>query len=164
MKFLKECIPYIVIILIVVLIRTFIVTPVFVNGTSMVPTLQHNEVLLLKKYDHSYLRFDIVVLKYNGEKLVKRVVGLPGEHIKYENNVLYVDGKVVEESFLDDHTSDFDIVSLGVTKIPDDYYFVMGDNRNNSTDSRSIGLVSKKQIVGTTNFALFPFNKFGSIH
>ncbi len=163
MKYVKACIPYVIIVAVVLLIRTFIVTPVRVNGTSMDPTLQNNEVLLLKKYDHNYSRFDIVVLNYNGEKLVKRIVGLPGEHVKYENNILYIDGEVVEEPFLDDYTSDFDLTSLGVTTIPDHYYFVMGDNRNNSTDSRIIGLVSKDNIIGSTDFALFPFSRFGSI-
>ena len=163
MKLLKECIPYVVIIAIVLLIRAFVITPVRVNGTSMDPTLKHNEVLLLKKYDHNYSRFKIVVLDYHGEKLVKRIVGLPGEHIKYEGNELYVNGEVVEEDFIDTTTKDFDLTMLGMKTIPEGYYFVMGDNRGNSTDSRVIGLVSEEDIIGVTNFALFPLNKFGTI-
>ena len=88
MKFIKELVPYIVIIVVVVLIRTFIVTPVQVDGESMYPTLLDNQILILKKYDHSYDRFDIVVFKYNNSKLVKRVIGLPGETVSYKNNIL----------------------------------------------------------------------------
>lgn len=161
MKFLKECVPYLVIILVVVLIRTFLVTPVRVQGTSMTPTLQNKDILVLKKYDHSYKRFDVVVLNYNGTRLVKRIVGLPGETISYQDGTLYVDNKDVKEEFINQKTEDFSLNSLGIEKIPDGYYFVMGDNRNNSTDSRYIGLISKKDIIGTTSFTLFPFNHFG---
>lgn len=171
---IKEFFPYVAIILIVLLIRTYIVTPVHVNGTSMVPTLEHNEILLLKKYDHHYERFEIVVFNYERlnfltgklreERLVKRIIGFPGEHIRYQDNQLYVNGNVVEETFIDTTTNDFDLTELGYESIPEGYYFVMGDNRNNSTDSRVIGLIPEEDIIGTTSFALYPFQKFGKIN
>lgn len=167
MKFIKELIPYVIIIITVVLIRTFIVTPVQVDGLSMYPTLKDNEILLLKKYDKDYERFDIVVLKYKNDKLIKRIIGLPGESIKYVDDKLYVNDKLVEENFSKNtETDDFDISYLlneEETKIPDNMYFVVGDNRDNSTDSRIIGLIKKEDIKGTVDFALFPFNKFGKI-
>lgn len=167
MKFIKELIPYVIIIITVVLIRTFIVTPVQVDGLSMYPTLKDNEILLLKKYDKDYKRFDIVVLKYKNDKLIKRIIGLPGESIKYVDDKLYVNDKLVEENFSKNtETDDFDISYLlneEETKIPDNMYFVVGDNRDNSTDSRIIGLINKEDIEGTVDFALFPFNKFGKI-
>lgn len=167
MKFIKELIPYVIIIITVVLIRTFIVTPVQVDGLSMYPTLKDNEILLLKKYDKDYKRFDIVVLKYKNDKLIKRIIGLPGESIKYVDDKLYVNDKLVEENFSKNtETDDFDISYLlneEETKIPDNMYFVVGDNRDNSTDSRIIGLIKKEDIEGTVDFALFPFNKFGKI-
>lgn len=167
MKFIKELIPYVIIIVTVVLIRTFIVTPVQVDGISMYPTLKDNEILLLKKYDKDYKRFDIVVLKYKNDKLIKRIIGLPGESIKYVDDKLYVNDKLVEENFSKNtETDDFDISYLlneEETKIPDNMYFVVGDNRDNSTDSRIIGLINKEDIEGTVDFALFPFNKFGKI-
>lgn len=165
MKFFKELIPYIIIIITVVLIRTFIITPVRVDGLSMYPTLKNGEILLLKKYDKSFERFDIVVVKYDTTRIVKRIIGLPGDTIEYKNSILYVNGVEVEEPYLDStRTSDFDLSKIHLTKIPDDYYFVMGDNRNNSTDSRVIGAVPKKDILGTTNFSIFPFNTFGKIN
>lgn len=159
MKFLKEIIPYIVIIVVVVLIRSFIVTPVQVDGESMYPTLDDKEILILKKYDNSYERFDIVVFDYNNSKLVKRIIGLPGETVAYKDNELYINGEKFEDVDLKVITSDFELSAV----IPDDYYFVLGDNRNNSIDSRRIGLISKNDILGTTNFSIFPFNKFGFV-
>lgn len=129
----------------------------------MNPTLSDGEIMLLNKFDHNYQRFDIVIVKYNNDKLIKRIIGLPGEHIKFIDNKLYIDNKVVKDVDLKDKTNDFDINELNYSVIPKNCYFVMGDNRNNSTDSRIIGPVSKENIIGKTNIALFPFNKFGHI-
>lgn len=162
-KFIKELIPYVVIVIVVVLIRTFIVTPVQVDGESMYPTLLDNQLLLLKKYDHSYERFDIVVFKYNDSKLVKRVIGLPGETISYKDNTLYINNKKIDNISLDSYTYDFDLSELGFDTIPEGYYFVLGDNRTNSLDSRAIGLIPEDSILGVTNFSIFPFKRFGII-
>ncbi len=163
MKIFKELVPYIIIVLVVVLIRSFIITPVRVNGDSMNENLQDGEILLLEKYDKDFERFDIVVLNYNNEKLVKRVIGLPGETIEYRDNILYIDGKKIEEKFIAEDTQDFKLEYLGYAEIPKGYYFVVGDNRDNSLDSRIIGLVSKEDIDGKAIFRIFPFKKFGSI-
>lgn len=161
----KELLPYAVIILVVVLIRSFIITPIQVDGSSMYPTLEDGEILILKKYDKSYERFDVVVFDYNGNRLIKRVVGLPGETIEYKNNKLYVNGKKVTEKFSrSSDTMDFKLEDIECTKIPKGKYFVMGDNRNNSTDSRIIGLVDEKDIKGSTNLSIFPFDKIGTIN
>ena len=76
---IKEYLPYVIIIIVIVLIRSFIVTLVRVDGNSMVDTLHNGEILVLNKLDKDYKRFDIVVIKYNNERLVKRVIGLPGK-------------------------------------------------------------------------------------
>lgn len=162
-KLIKEYLPYVIIIIIIILIRSFIVTLVRVDGNSMVDTLHNGEILVLNKLDRNYKRFDIVVIKYNNERLVKRIIGLPGEQIRYRNNNLYVNGKKIEEKFIKENTENFNLTELGYNKIPKDCYFVVGDNRNNSLDSRYIGLIKKEQIKGTTNIRLFPFNKIGKI-
>lgn len=162
-KILKEIYPYIIIIVCVVLFRTFIATPVRVDGSSMDHTLHNNDILILNKLDKNFDRFDIVVINKNGSKLVKRIIGLPGENIEYKNNTLYINGKKMEDAS-QRRTLDFSLEKLyDIEKIPNNYYFVMGDNRGNSLDSRDyrVGLINKKDIIGTTKFRLFPFNKIG---
>ena len=152
----REVISYILIILVIILIRTFIVTPVRVNGESMDDTLKSKDVMILKKYDKSINRFDIVVVDIGKEKVIKRVIGMPGEDIEYKNNKLYIDGKKLDNKYGKGQTNDFvDYCQKG-------YYFVMGDNREVSLDSRSFSCVSKKQILGTTNFTIFPFSRIGT--
>ena len=93
--------------------------------------------------------------------MIKRVVGLPGETIEYKDNFLYVNGEKYKEKFLGDEviTEDFSLKELGYDKIPKGYYLVLGDNRENSKDSRSFGLVKEKDIVGLAWIRLYPFNK-----
>lgn len=160
----KEIIIYVGIFLLIIIIRTFIITPIRVNGDSMNPTLKDGEIMILNKIGYSINgveRFDIVVVDYNGDKLIKRVIGLPGETLKYENNVLYINGQEVEEPYLNESTEDFNITSLGYSKIPRDCYFVLGDNRDDSKDSRIIGCVSEKQIKGKTSLVILPFSDAG---
>ena len=119
-KIIKELYPYFIIIIVVVLFRTFIATPVRVDGSSMVDTLHNNEILILNKLNKSYDRFNIVVIKYGKSKLVKRIIGLPGESIRYENNVLYINNKAIEDVAIA-RTSDFELKELyNIDTIPED--------------------------------------------
>lgn len=163
MKVVRELIPYVVIVLIVVLVRSFIITPVRVNGSSMESTLQDGNILLLEKYDKNYKRFDIVVAEYAGEKLIKRVIGLPGDTVEYRSNILYINGERISEPFINEDTEDFSLRQLGYDKIPEGHYFIVGDNRDDSLDSRYLGLFKKESIEGKVIFRIFPFNKFGKI-
>lgn len=166
-KYIKEIYPYIIIIIVVVLFRTFIATPVRVDGSSMDSTLKDGDILILNKLDTNYKRFDVVVIDVDIDgkkvKLVKRIIGLPGESIEYKKNELYINKKIVKD-VATERTSDFTLNELYNTEtIPQDHYFVMGDNRNSSRDSRdyTVGLIKKEEIVGTTKVRLFPFNKIG---
>ena len=162
MEWIKRCIPYVVIILVVILTRTFIVTPVRVDGTSMYPTLKDKDIILLKKYDQNYQYRDIVILNYMKTKLVKRIIGVPGDSIEVVDGKLYINMKKVDDPY-SSITADFSLLELGYSKIPEGYYFVMGDNRSASSDSRMIGLIKKSDILGTASFRIFPFNAFGSV-
>ncbi|MEG2351460.1 MAG: signal peptidase I [Bacilli bacterium] len=162
----KAISPYIIVVLIVILIRTFIITPAIVDGSSMEPTLNDNNIVILNKVNYKVNdinRFDVVILNYKDQKLIKRVIGLPGEHIEYKSNNLYVDGFLTLEAFNNDDTANFKLESLGFLTIPGDKYFVVGDNRNNSKDSRFIGLIDKQDILGKATFRLFPITKVGRI-
>ncbi len=167
MKWMREFLSYISIIVFVVVIRSYVITPVRVNGLSMYPNLTDGQLLLLEKIDRRYKRFDIVVIDYEEEgkkeKIIKRIIGLPGEHISYKNNTLYVNNQKIEESFIDTKTSDIDISSLGSYTVPENTYFVLGDNRPVSKDSRYIGFIDKQDIDGKAIFSLFPLNEFGTI-
>lgn len=158
----KEAVTYLLIILFIILMRTYVVTPVRVSGSSMANTLKNGEILLLNKFEYRFSdikRFDIVVVKAHGERIIKRVIGLPGETLKYENGILYINDKMIEENYLDEVTKDF----IYEGKIPDECYFVMGDNRDDSLDSRYFGCFPKKDILGHASFVLFPFAKFGKL-
>ena len=165
-KFIKGAIPYVLIIIVVVLIRSFIITPAVVSGDSMLPNLKNNNIVMLNKIDYKVNgleRFDIIVLDYHGEKLIKRVIGLPGEHIKYKDNILYINNEPVNEPFKHAKTKDITLEAVGYITIPGDQYFVVGDNREVSVDSRMIGLIDKKDILGKVSLRIFPINKFGKI-
>lgn len=165
MNKIKEIVPYLVIIIVVVLIRTFVITPIRVDGMSMYSTLNNGDILLLEKYNKNFKRFDIVVLKNGEDRLIKRIIGLPGDKIEYKNNKLYINEKYEEENFLTNNqkTFNFNLTDIGYEKIPEDYYFVLGDNRTNSTDSRILGLIKKDRIQGKAVFTVMPISKFGRI-
>lgn len=167
-KIIKELLPYIIIIVVVVIIRSFIITPVMVSGNSMKPNLQDKEILLERKIgynDKSIKRFDIVVIKEGKEEIIKRVIGLPGEHVSYKKNKLYINDELVKENFKFYNTTDFNLEEIcSCSKIPEGKYLVLGDNRPVSKDSRVIGLIDKEDILGKTTVRIWPISKIGSIY
>lgn len=159
MKLLRSLVPYIIIIVVVVFVRTFIITPVKVNGNSMYPTLSGNEIMLLNKLG-DIDRFDIVVVQLEGEdsNLIKRIIGLPGETVEIRENHIYIDGQMLEDEYGYGATYNIDPVDL-----EEDEYFILGDNRIVSLDSRAFGKITRSEIKGTTNFIMYPFNKIGKV-
>ena len=159
-KILKEIVPYILIIIVVLAIKRFVVSPIKVNGASMFTTLKDGDMMILNEtsyYFKDIKRFDIVVVDTKEELIIKRVIGLPGETISYQDKQLYINGKKVEDKYAYGITDDFDPVTLK------DEYFVMGDNRQNSLDSRYLGPFKKKYIRGKTNFIILPFDRMGKV-
>lgn len=159
MKKLKELMPYIIIVVVVLLVRSFIVTPGLVNGSSMEPTLHNNELVLINKIglNKEIDRYDIVVVKYENSTIIKRVIGLPYETVEYINDTLYIDGEIVNTKVDFEYTKDFKLTA-GKNE-----YIVLGDNRNISKDSRIIGPVKERNIIGKVDLVLFPFSKFGKV-
>ena len=159
MKLLKSLIPYIIIIVVVVLIRTFLFSPALVNGSSMENTLYDSEIVIVNKIGllSGIDRFDIVIVKVGDELLIKRVIALPNEEIEYKDNVLYINDEEIETPIEFEYTNDF-VHTTGY-----DEYFVMGDNRDVSQDSRILGAFNKQNIEGKVDLVLYPFNKIGFV-
>ena len=159
-RIIKELCPYIIVVIVVLLIKAYVMYPIQVKGDSMYPTLKDGDLMILNKLSYKFgdiHRFDIVVVDNGNSNIIKRVIGLPGEIVKFEDNKLYINGDQIEETFLPEGkiTNDFEY------KVADNCYFVMGDNRQISRDSRSFGCFDISKIVGRTSFTFFPFNRFG---
>ena len=150
MKIIKEILPYVLIIIAVILIRTFIITPVRVDGASMDQTLEDGQILLLYKLANIDYG-DIVVLdeEKEGEIIIKRIIGMPGDTVSIRDNTIYVNGEEVEEDYAYGETSDYEEITLD-----DDEYFILGDNRPISKDSRYFGPVKEDEIIGKVIFRL----------
>ena len=162
----KNILSYVLVIGIALLIKFFVFSPIKVNGTSMEPNLKDGDIMILNEIGYlinGVKRFDIVVVDNDGEKIIKRIIGLPGEKVEYRDNKLYINGEEVAENFNHGETKNFTLSDINISEIPRDSYFVMGDNRGNSKDSRIIGPVHKSKISGKTNFIIFPFDRIYSV-
>ncbi|MGX7419500.1 signal peptidase I [Carnobacterium gallinarum] len=161
---------------VVFLLRTFVFSPVIVKGESMSPTLANSDRILLLKME-KVKRFSIVTFPAPDapkQNYVKRVIGLPGDTISYKNDVLMINGKAYEEPYLDEFkaelpnggllTNDFTLQEVtGDKVIPEGEYFVLGDNRQNSKDSRYIGYINEKDVQGVADYRIWPIKTFGKI-
>ena len=154
-------------------IRSFFVTNYFVSGQSMMPTLENRDKLLVSKISNTVGdidRMDVLVFHADkNEDYVKRVIGVPGDIITYENDKLYVNDKRIQEPYLqsyeafsnpdDRFTEDFTLEALtGKSKVPKGSYFVLGDNRRQSLDSRYFLFVQKEDIVGKVVARYWPLD------
>jgi signal peptidase I len=154
---------------IALLIVGFVVQPVRVEGQSMMPKLHDQDRIFVNKFIYPLRewigdrepikRGDIVVLLYPDDpskSYIKRVVGLPGEQVNVDNGKLYIDGRPIDEPYLDSEYLSSDSMN-GPVGVKAHHYFVLGDNRRNSSDSRYWGLVPEKYIYGKAIFRYYPF-------
>lgn len=160
-EFLKDTCKYIVVIVVAIVLVVYVVSLQQVVGPSMTPNYLEGNIFVLNKLQYRITnpkRFEVVVVKYdNSQNFIKRVIGLPGEVIEYRDNQLYVNGELVLEKFkIEGVTNDFSLQEIGYDVIPDDHYFVLGDNRSNSKDSREIGFIKKDAILGKVHFKIWP--------
>ncbi len=150
---------------------TFVAQRTEVSGSSMEPTLQDADSLIVDKLSYRFRdpeRFEIVIFPYQyGDKqyFIKRVIGLPGEEVQIDlDGNIYINGELLSEQYgaeiIIDPGRAIEPVVLGENE-----YFVMGDNRNHSMDSRdpAVGNINKKDLLGKALFRIFPFSSFGGI-
>lgn len=159
-------------IVVVFLCTRFLIRPVRVDGDSMYPTLHNNAIgfsNILTYRMQGLKRFDVAIIYVPEKKehLVKRVIGLPGETVEYRQDQLLINGKIVEEDFFDEDykrsqsTNGIFTQDFGPVTLAEDEYFMLGDNRPYSSDSRLYGAFKKEQIKAKDVVVLFPFQQIG---
>ncbi|MCR5791720.1 MAG: signal peptidase I [Lachnospiraceae bacterium] len=171
---IRELIIYALIIVVCIyVIPQYVIQRTIVDGESMENTLMSGDNLLVEKLSYRVSdpeRFDIIVFYPQGnhgsksEYYVKRVIGLPGETVQIIGEDIYIDGKILDENYGKDPIMDAGIAIDPIT-LADDEYFVMGDNRTISKDSRSsdVGPVAKSKIAGKVILRMWPFDEFGTL-
>lgn len=173
-KILKELyITFGIFFILLITVLKITITLPKIEGYSMIPTLEDGNRVVVNKFE-KIKRFKLVYFKdkMGNVGAVRRIIGLPGDRIKYVNDQLWINEQDVYERFLEKSlhkihdsemtfTEDFTLEQVtGEEVIPSEKYFVLGDNRSFSSDSREYGLIDKSQIIGTIDFRLFPLHKF----
>lgn len=171
-EIISTILTFVVVFAAVWLLRLYVIEPFEVDGRSMDTTLQDGERLVMLKLAEID-RFDVVVLPPPNapEKLyVKRVIGMPGDTIEFQDEQLILNGQVLDEPYLDEmeaaydgnFTTDFTLEQrTGESTVPEGQVFVLGDNRQNSTDGRNFGFVNIEDIRGEADFIYWPLSEFG---
>jgi signal peptidase I len=168
---MRELLEVIVLAVILYFGISFAVQAVHVEGLSMFATLDDNDYLIANKIDyrlHAPQRGDIIILRPptdNSKDFIKRIIGLPGERLLISDGFVYINGHKLDEPYLPEAwVALSNLYGPDGTVVPPNEYFVMGDNRNRSQDSRSFGFVSRDRIDGRAWFRIWPLNHFGGIY
>ncbi|MGB9857865.1 MAG: signal peptidase I [Dictyoglomaceae bacterium] len=148
------------------LIKSFILQISYIPTGSMIPTLNDGEAVLVVRIPYYFrepARGEIIVFKYPldpSKEYVKRLIGLPGDTVEIKHGDVYVNGKLLKEDYVKRKSDD----NYGPVKVPKDSYFVLGDNRPVSVDSRYWGFVPKKNLVGKAILLLWPPQRIQIVH
>lgn len=162
----------VVIMAVLVMIYLFVMSPQEISGASMEPNFHNGEYILTNKIVFKFkepVRGDVIVFRSPKDKevdYIKRIIGLPGDVVKLENNTFYVNDQKVEEPYEPEGMSIYGGSYLEEGQeisVPEDTYFVVGDNRPHSSDSREFGPIAKEDFIGQAFLRYFPFNRMGLI-
>lgn len=164
---LREMVEVIVTALVLAfLIKTFVVGNFWIPSESMVPTIEVNDKVIVTNFSYWFegpKRGDVIVFRYpldTKKDYIKRCIGLPGETIEFRDSKLYVNGQLVEEPYLPEGLVFED---YGPIEVPEGQYFMCGDNRNHSSDSRVWGFVEKRLIIGKAQVIYWPFDRWSTL-
>lgn len=153
----KIVIPILVLSLIFIFsFRAFVIERIVVSGESMMPNFQNDNVVFIKKFSNTYERNDVVVIRVNGKNVIKRIIGMPNETIQIKDDgYVYIDGNKLENDY--GYATNYKGCAEQKITIGEDEYFVMGDNRDNSSDSRDWNTIAESQIKGEVFLRIFPY-------
>ncbi len=169
---LREALEILFLAALIYVVVQYAVQTVHVLGFSMDPTLSDNDLLIMSKISyrlHAPERGDIIVIQPptpgDNRDLIKRIVAVPGDHLRIEGGQIIVNGHVLEEPYLFEPWTANNTVFAGQERIvPVDSYFVLGDNRNHSKDSRSFGFVKRRAILGKAEVRIWPLSEIGLLN
>lgn len=157
-------------ILAALLISSFIMSHTQVPTESMRPTIRPGDHLIVNRLPYYYRnpeRGEIVVFNYEGKNLIKRIIGIPGDTIDMQDGKVYVNGKMLDESiYLGEEHETFTFSKSPIAfpyDVPEGTYFVLGDNRRNSSDSRVIGCISRDSIIAKAGYRIYPIHEVGLV-
>lgn len=146
------------------ILRTFFFATSIVEGASMDPTLENGERVMFNKiiyYIDEPEHGDIVIIERPVKSYVKRIIGQPGDTIEIRNHTLFINGEEQNQSYLDNSATE-STRDFGPVEVPEEKYFVMGDNRSISKDSRNgLGFIEESEIIGRTELVIYPFTEWG---
>lgn len=169
---IREILGFLVYVAVVVGITFFIITFIgqrtYVSGSSMESTLSHGDNLIVDKITYRFAdpkRYDIIVFPFRYEEntyYIKRIIGLPGETIQIQDGSIYIDGEILRESYGREVMKSAGLAAEPI-ELGEDEYFVLGDNRNDSTDSRepNVGVIHRDEIIGRAWVRIWPLDKIG---
>jgi signal peptidase I len=157
-------------VLIAIVVILFLYQPVKVEGTSMMPSLQNDERIFINKFVYRFGisdigRGDTVVFLYPGDtskSYIKRIIGIPGDTVEIDSGKVIVNNKPISEPYVAEYYRDQ--MEMPIKTVPPDQYFVLGDHRSSSNDSRSWGWVPRQNIYGKAVFVYWPLEDLGAVH
>lgn len=171
-RILKEGLEWVrdlaIAVIIALLITKFVITHTLIPTGSMIPTIAINDHLIINRVPFYFTdpKPGEIVVFHHGKELIKRVIAVPGDTLDIDDGNVYINGQLLDEPYLNEPNSTYSFMMEDVKfpmEIPEGKYFLMGDNRNNSEDSRYFGMIDRDAIYAKSWFRIWPLNRLGTL-